>query len=150
YSGMANGQFDHVVCTQWTYVNGTPSTCGAYGTTIPSTSVNPIAAAYVQDLFSKFPTPNSPTTANPFNSVATLRNVFNFREDMVKIDHVFSPKLSVNGKFLHDTNPTIEAGGLFTSLPVDGIATTSTRSPGHQYNVSATYIPTPKLIFDGG
>ena len=147
--GMTSGQFQHPVCTQWNYTNGTAGTCAAYGTTIPTGNINPIAAAYVQDLFSKFPAPNAPA-AGPFASTATLANIFNFREDMVKIDQVFGPKLTVNGKFLHDTNPTVEAGGLFTSLPVNGIATTSTHSPGHQYNIAATYIPSPKLIFDGG
>src|SRR5882762_1866337 len=130
YSGMTNGQFSHVVCTRWANSNGVAGPCAAYGTSIPSTSFDPIAAAYVKDIFSKFPTPNAATAANPFNDLATLANAFNFREDMVKIDHVFSPILTVNGKFLHDTNPTIEAGGLFTSMPVNGIANTSTHSPG--------------------
>ena len=150
YSGMANGQFDHVVCTQWANSNGAPGACTAYGTSIPTASINPIAAAYVKDLFSKFPLPNDATAANPFTDITTLGNIFNFREDMVKIDHVFGPKLTVNGKFLHDTNPTVEAGGLFTSLPINGIATTSTHSPGHQYNVAATYTPTPKFLIEAG
>jgi hypothetical protein len=150
YSGMANGQFDHVVCTQWANSNGTPGACTAYGTSIPSTSINPVAAAYVKDLFSKFPLPNAPTAANPFTDIATLGNIFNFREDMVKIDHVFGPKLTVNGKFLYDTNPTIEAGGLFTSMPVNGIATTSTHSPGHQYNIAATFTPNAKFLIEAG
>lgn len=149
YSGMANGQFQHPVCIQWNYVNGTPGTCASYGTSIPTGNINPIAAAYVKDLFSKFPAPNAPSIS-PFASTATLANIFNFREDMVKIDHTFNSKLTVNGKFLHDTNPTVEAGGLFTTLPVNGVATTSTHSPGHQYNIAATYIPTPKLIVEGG
>src|SRR5579859_2541787 len=147
--GMTSGQFQHPVCTQWNYVNGTASTCAAYGTSIPTGNINPIAQAYVNDLFSKFPAPNAPA-AGAFASTATLSNVFNFREDMVKIDQVFGPKLTVNGKFLHDTNPTVEAGGLFTSLPVNGIATTSTHSPGHQYNIAATFIPTSKWVFEGG
>jgi hypothetical protein len=151
YSGMTNGQFNHVICTQWANnSNGTPGACAAYGTSIPSTSFDPIAAAYVKDIFSKFPTPNAATAANPFNDLATLANAFNFREDMVKIDHVFSPKLTANGKFLHDTNPTIEAGGLFTSMPVNGIANTSTHSPGHQYNLAATYTLSAKFLIDGG
>jgi hypothetical protein len=150
YSGMMNGQFDHVVCTQWANSNGAPGACTAYGTSIPTASINPIAAAYVKDLFSKFPLPNDGTAANPFTDITTLGNIFNFREDMVKIDHVFGPKLTVNGKFLHDTNPTIEAGGLFTSMPVNGIATTSTHSPGHQYNVAATYTPTAKFLIEAG
>jgi hypothetical protein len=150
YSGMTNGQFSHVVCTRWANNNGTPGPCTAYGTSIPSTSIDPVAAAYVKDLFSKFPSPNLVSAANPFGYLANLANTFNFREDMVKIDHVFSPKLSVNGKFLHDTNPTLEAGGLFTNTIIRGISTTSTQSPGHQYNIAATYTPTPKLVIDGG
>src|SRR5579859_4010984 len=97
YSGMANGQFNHVVCTQWANSNGTAGPCTAYGTSIPTGSVNPIAAAYVKDLFSKFPTPNAATASSPFTDITTLGNTFNFREDMIKIDHVFGPKLTVNG-----------------------------------------------------
>jgi carboxypeptidase family protein len=150
YAGMANGQFSHVVCTQYANSNGAAGPCTAYGTSIPSTSIDPIAAAYVKDLFSKFPVPNAATVSNPFKDIPTLGNIFNFREDMIKVDHVFSPKLTVNGKFLHDTNPTVEAGGLFTSMPVNGIATTATRSPGHQYNVAGTFTLNPKLLIDGG
>src|SRR5439155_77919 len=130
--GVYDAEFNHVVCTQWANSNGSPGACQAYGTSIPSTSFDPIAAAYVNDIFSKFPTPNAPTASNPFRDLPTLGNIFNFREDMVKIDHVFGPKLTVNGKYLNDTNPTIEAGGLFTSMPVLGIATTATHAPGHQ------------------
>jgi hypothetical protein len=148
YSGMINGQFQHVVCTQWSSAIGANPTCGAYGTSIAS--INPVAAAYVKDLFSKFPLPNAATASSPFTDITTLNNIFNFREDMIKIDHVFGPKLSVNGKFLHDTNPTLEAGGLFTSLPVNGIANTSTHSPGHQYNIAATYTPTAKFLIEAG
>jgi hypothetical protein len=150
YPGMANGQFNHVVCTQWANSNGTPGKCTAYGTSIPTGSIDPIAAAYAKDIFSKLPAPNLVSTGNPFGFIPSLRNVFNFREDMVKVDHVFSPKLSVNGKFLHDTNPTIEAGGLFTNQDFNGIATTATSSPGHQYNIAATFTPNAKLLIDGG
>ena len=150
YSGMTNGQFNHVVCTQWANSNGAAGPCTAYGTSIPTTSIDPIATAYVKDLFSKFPLPNAATAASPFTDITTLGNIFNFREDMIKIDHVFGPKLSVNGKFLHDSNPTVEAGGLFTSLPVNGIATTSTNSPGHQYNIAATFTPNAKLVIEAG
>lgn len=152
YSGMINGQFNHVVCTQWANSNGVAGPCAQYGTSIPSASFDPIAAAYVKDIFSKFPAPNLVTASNPFGFIPTLANVFNFREDMVKIDHVFGPKLTVNGKFLHDTNPTIEGGGLFNNPlePISGIATTSTNSPGHQYSIAATFTPSSKFLVDGG
>jgi len=150
YSGMANGQFNHVVCTQWANNNGVAGPCTAYGTSIGSGSIDPVAAAYVKNIFSKLPAPNLVSAGNPFGFIPSLRNMFNFREDMVKIDHIFSPKLTVNGKFLHDTNPTIEAGGLFTNQDFNGIATTATSSPGHQYNIAATYTPNAKLLIDGG
>src|SRR6266851_209496 len=150
YAGMISGQFNHVVCTQWANSGGLAGPCTAYGTSIGAGSTNPVAAAYVKDIFAKFPTPNLTTAANPFGYTATLGNIFNFREDMVKIDHVFSPKLTVNGKFLHDTNPTVEAGGLFTNQDFNGIATTATSSPGHQYNIAATYTPNAKFLIDGG
>jgi hypothetical protein len=150
YSGMTNGQFNHVVCTQWANSNGVAGPCNAYGTSIPSTSIDPIAAAYVKDIFSKFPSPNLVSPTNPFGFIATLGNVFNFREDMVKIDHVFGPKLTVNGKFLHDTNPTIEQGGLFTNTSIPGISSTSTHSPGHQYNIAATFTPSATFLIDAG
>jgi len=150
YAGMINGQFNHVVCTQWANSGGVAGPCTGYGTSVGAGSTNPVAAAYVKDIFSKFPTPNLTTAANPFGYTATLGNIFNFREDMVKIDHVFGPKLTVNGKFLHDTNPTVEAGGLFTNTIISGISTTSTHSPGHQYNIAATYTPNSKLLIDGG
>jgi hypothetical protein len=151
YAGMINGQFSHVVCTRWANSNGTPGACQAYGTSIPAASIDPIAAAYVKDIFTKFPLPNLATAANPFNFLATLRGVFNFREDMVKIDHIFGSKLSVNGKYLHDSNPTIEPSGLFNGgYPIDGIATTATNSPGKQYHVSATLTLSPTFLIDGG
>jgi hypothetical protein len=151
YSGMVNGQFSHVVCTKYANAGGLAGACQAYGTSIPSTSWDPIAAAYVKDIFSKFPTPNLTTAANPFGYISNLPGIFNFREEMVKIDHIFSSKLTVNGKWLHDVNPTVEAGGLFSgSYPLPGIITTHTNSPGKQYNVAATWTPSPTLVIDGG
>src|SRR5215475_6384980 len=150
YSGMTSGQFQHPVCTKWTNNNGVAGACQSFGTTIAPTDINPIAAAYVQDIFSKFPAPNAASASNPFAFIGTLGNVFNFREDMVKIDHIFSPKLTVHGKYLNDTNPTIEQGGLFTTTSIPGISSTSTHSPGHQYNIAGTYIPTPSFIIDAG
>lgn len=150
YTGMINGQFQHVVCTQFANANGVAPPCTAYGTSIPAASINPIAAAYVKDIFSLYPTPNAATAANPFNYNASLRGIFNFREDMIRIDHIFSSKFTINGKYQHDVNPTREAGGLFLNLPLDNIATTETNSPGHQYSLAGTLTLTPTFLIDGG
>ena len=150
YSSMINGQFNHVVCTQWANAGGVPGACLAYGTSIPSTSWDPVAAAYVKDIFSKFPAPNLTTAANPFGYTSSIPGIFNFREDMVKIDHIFSPKLTVNGKILRDSNPTTESGGLFTNEIVAGIGSTATNAPGRQYSIGATFAPSPTFLIDGG
>jgi len=54
--------------------------------------MNPVAQAYVQDLFSKFPAPNAPA-AGAFASTATLSNIFNFREDMIRLIMCSAPNL---------------------------------------------------------
>lgn len=148
--GMTSGQFQHTVCTKWANSGGSAGACQAYGKSIPQSSWDPIAAAYVKDIFSLYPQPNAPTASNPFNYLATVRGVFNFREDMIKVDHIFNSKLTVNGKWLHDVNPTREAGGLFLNMPIDNIATTETNSPGRQYSLAATLTLTPTLLIDGG
>ena len=143
-AGMMTGTFLHPVCTSWANAGGLPGACTAYGTTIGS--IDPVAQAYIKDIYSKFPAINSDT----FNIVSNLRNIDNFREDMIKIDHTFSPKLTITGKYMNDSIPTIEAGGLFTGYAVDGIATTSTNSPGHQYSLHATATLSPTFLIDGG
>jgi hypothetical protein len=150
YPSMINGQFSHVVCTKWVNVNGVAQGCSSYGTSIPAANWDPVAAAYVKDIFSRFPAPNLTTATNPFGYTATIPGISNFREDMVKIDHVFGPKLTVNGKILRDSNPTLEAGGLFRTELVNGIANTSTNSPGHQYHIAATFVASPTFLVDGG
>ncbi|MBV8206900.1 MAG: carboxypeptidase regulatory-like domain-containing protein [Acidobacteria bacterium] len=140
--GMLTGTFLHPVCTAWTD-NGTIGPCTATGTTIAS--INPIAQAYIKDIYSKFPAINSGT----FNVVSNLRNISNFREDLVRVDHNFGSKFSVYGKYQRDSIPTTEAGGLFTGYPIDNIATTSTNSPGHQYSVHATATVSPTFLIDG-
>lgn len=137
------GTFAHPVCIQW---SGT--TCQATGTQIPSTSFSPTAAAYLQDIWSNVPLPNDPTDPHLLRS--TLRSIFNFREELLKIDHVFSPKLTVNGKILRDNIPTQEPGGIFTALALPGVATTSTNSPGHNYTLNATATLSPRLLINAG
>lgn len=149
--GMINGNFQHTVCTKWAFngANNAPGPCQAFGTSI--TTIDPVAKAYITDIFSHYPTtPNAGTAASPnlFNS--TLRGIFNYREDLVRIDHQFNSKLSVNGKYQHEDIPTRDPGGLFQNLPLDNIATTNTNAPGKQYTAAATFTPSPTMVFDGG
>jgi hypothetical protein len=137
------GNLPIAVCSAWDAL-GNCTTVTQPGTAV--TNVNPIAAAYVTDIFSRIQAPN--------NSDQTLtwtgRNIFNYREENVRIDHNFTSKLSIFGRYLDDAIPTQEPAGLFTGLGVPGVATTSTNAPGRNLAVHATYIITPTLVNDTG
>ena len=135
------GTFPIAVCTSY----DASGNCATTGTTVAD--VNPVAAAYVKDIFSKI---------QPVNNVTdqTLtwagRNVFNYREESVRIDHTFTSKFSIFGRYLDDSIPTQEPAGLFTGLGVPGVATTSTNSPGRSFVAHATYVVRPNLVSDAG
>ncbi len=128
------GNFVNPVCTA---LSADFSTCTATGTSI--TTISPLAQAYIKDVFSKLP---APTNGN--NLLVPLRGVFNARQEIIRVDHTFSPMLAVTGRFLHDSIPTTEPGGLFTNNFSPGVATTETDSPGRSLVLRATnsYSPT--------
>src|SRR5579883_3186502 len=109
------------VCTSY----DSAGNCSTTGTSIPN--VNPVAAAYIKDIFAKLP---ALTNIADQTITSVGRNTFNYREESLRIDHTFSSKLSLFGRYLDDSIPTQEPGGLFTGLGVPGVATTSTNSPG--------------------
>ncbi|PYV64330.1 MAG: adenylyl cyclase, partial [Acidobacteria bacterium] len=146
---MLQGQFTHPVCVTFN-ANNTCAT-GGTGTSIATTSFDPITQAYLKDVYSHYPTPNAATTGDPFGFTSTLKNIFNFHEEIIKIDHIVSKKLSLSGKVLRDTIPTQEAGALFSNGPaIQGIGTTSTNSPGHNYTVRATITLSPTFLIEPG
>jgi hypothetical protein len=119
-----NGMFSAPICVA---VNAAGTGCAQAATQI--TNINPAAAAYLKDIYNTLPLPNSGTNS----LISNVRNVFNQRQELIRVDHNFSPKVTLAVRYLHDSIPTIEPGGLFTGLAVGGIATTSTNSPGYSW-----------------
>jgi hypothetical protein len=138
------GIFPVTVCTQVSAAG----TCTATGTQI--TNINPIAQQYLKDVYSKIPLPNDPSDPTGHNLISSLRNVFNDRQDLVRIDQNFGTKVNAFYRYIHDTLPTIEPGGLFTGSPLPGVANTSTTSPGTSHMGHATIAFTPTLLADVG
>ncbi|HEY6967838.1 MAG TPA: TonB-dependent receptor [Candidatus Angelobacter sp.] len=140
------GTFAHTVCIQF----NAAGTCTLTGTQI--TSISPVAQEYLKDIFNGLPAPND--VADPHVAHLAINSIFNYREEMLKIDHVFNQKLTVSGKYLHDSIPTTEPFGLFNgtgngaSLP--GVTSTSTNSPGHQYSGRVTSTLSPTLLLEAG
>jgi len=137
------GVFARPVCVQFN-ANGT---CAATGTQV--SSIHPLAKAYIDNIYSKVPLGSGILTGRNVRNF--FRNVSNFRQESLKIDHVFSPKLTIYGRYLHDSVPTEEPLGLFgpnTYLP--GVGNTKTNVPGSSFVTRATATLSPTLMFEVG
>lgn len=139
-----SGAFAGTVCTAF----NAAGTCTTTGHQI--TIISPVAQQYMNDIFNKLALPNDATDPNKLNFA--VRSLFNFREEMLKIDHVFGPKLTINGKYLHDSIPTEEPFGIFngTAVGLPGITNSTTNAPGHNYTIRAVSTLSPTLLLEGG
>src|SRR5229473_743530 len=91
-AGLRQGVFPQDVCIGPV---ATPcSTILPAGTSLPQNLRSPLAAAYVQDIYNKLPLPDA--SGNLF---FPARGVFNFRQELIRVDHKFSNKLSAYYRF---------------------------------------------------
>ena len=137
-SGELNGTFPTPVCTSYT-----GNTCNQ--TTTQINNIDPVAREYIKDIFSKLPLNAGTNTVN-----SLFRNVYDFEQELYKIDHNFGPKLQVSARYLRDSIPTTEPQGLFTASPVPGVPTTSTNAPGRNWTARATSTFSPTWLNEGG
>ena len=137
------GTFDTPVCTK-PIIDPVSQLCIG-PTTTQITDIDATAAAYIKDIYSKLPAPG-PDGSFSF----TGRNLFNFREENFKIDHVFGPRLSAFFKYTHDSIPTEEPGGFTVGSSLPGVATTRTNSPGANITTRFAMVMTPRLVNEAG
>jgi len=137
------GTFAMPVCTE-PIIDPVTHLCVGPATT-QITNIDPTADAYIKDIFSKLPAPGPDGTLS-----FTGRNVFNFREENLKVDHIFGPKLSVFVRYINDSIPTEEPGGFGTGSALPGTATTHTNAPGRNVAARATMTITPRLLNESG
>ena len=138
------GIFTRTVCTA---PNTFTVTCpaGSTGTTI--TTINPIAREYLNAIWNNLPEPSDPTTHQAF---VVFRSLFNHRQELARVDHIFGPRWSVFVRFLNDSIPTKEPGGLFTGAVLPGVSNTSTNSPGRSWVVKSVNTFTPTFLMEAG
>lgn len=137
------GTFSAPVCTKPIIDPVTQLCVGP--TTTQITDIDPTAAAYIKDIYSKLPVPGADGTLS-----FTGRNLFNFREETFKIDHIFGPKLTAFFKYTHDTIPTEEPGGFGVGSNLPGVATTRTNAPGSNIVARAAMFIRPHLVNEVG
>jgi hypothetical protein len=141
---MLAGNFPTTVCTAID-ANGV---CTASGTSI--STFNPIAAAYIKDIYNKIPA--MPGVVRSGSSIsAVMPGVFNYREELYRLDHVLTSKIALMGRFINDSIPTQEPFGLFgPQANMPGVGDTKTNSPGQQWMGRATFQLSEKLYNEFG
>jgi outer membrane receptor protein involved in Fe transport len=137
-SAELGGAFPHAVCTSYT-----ASTCNSTSTQI--TKIDPVAQQYVTDIFSKTPLPTNSNTL-----FSTFRNVYNFRQEIYKVDQTVNAKLQVSARYMRDNIPTTEPQGLFTGAPIAAVSITQTNAPGHNLTLHAMSTLSPTWLNDAG
>jgi len=117
------------------------------GTALPQNLISPLAAAYVQDIYNQLPPP-ADAAGNLFYPA---RGIFNFRQELIRVDHKFSDKLSAYYRFENDSIPTIDPIGLFGQgggQPF--VSTTKSSSPGRTHVGRATWVQSPTTVWEFG
>lgn len=139
---MLSGTFANPICLSYSASGGA---CLTSGTQVPT--INPLAQAYIKDIFGRAPA----GAAGSFTSVVPVKNVYNFEQELYKLDHVFGPKLQVSVRFLRDQIPTTEPNGLFvTAATIPGLSVTSTKSPGRSWVGRAVSSISPTVANEAG
>src|SRR5437660_8482136 len=109
--------------------------------------INPVAQQYLNLIYNGLPLPTDPVTrALLFPTLGQAK----FRQEILKIDHSFSNKLSMYYRYEKDKIPTIDVNSLFSSgsgLP--GVSTTATDSPGKAHTFQSTYVAKNNLVIVG-
>ena len=131
------GIFATPVCTA---LSG--STCTQTATQV---NINPVAAEYLKDVFSQVP---DGSAAHALFS--PQRQVYNRTQELVRIDHTVNEKLAFWGRFLDDSIPSVEPGGLGGATAFPNIGVTHTNAPGRSVVVHATATIRPTLLNDVG
>jgi Carboxypeptidase regulatory-like domain/TonB-dependent Receptor Plug Domain len=144
-AAMRQGIFSQPVC-----IGPVANPCGttlAAGTALPASLTSPLAASYVQDIYNKLPLPSDATG----NLLFPTRGVFNFRQELIRLDHQFNNNVSAYYRFENDSIPTIEPGGIFNGTSVAPfVATTQTNSPGRTHVGHVTWVQSATTVLDIG
>jgi hypothetical protein len=148
---MRQGIFPIDICLSANAPTAATATCLNVlpaGTPLSSrATINPVAQQYLSLVYNKLPAPTDPVT-RALNFPAS--GIFDFRQEILRLDHQFSDKFSVYYRFEKDKIPTIDPNSLFSSgsgLP--GVSTSATNSPGKTHTFQATYVASPSVVLVG-
>lgn len=137
---MKAGQFVHPVCVNYSDAAGTA--CTKTATSIDPSTWDPVAAAYVKDVFNKIP--NGALTSYKLISVG--RAVYNLHQEMIRVDYAMTPRESLTVRYIRDTINTQEPYGYQVNSLVPGTSSSASQSPGANAMVRLTTVLRPSLL----
>ena len=148
---MRQGIFPMDICLSANAPTAATATCLNVlpaGTPLSSrATINPVAQQYLSFVYSKLPAPTDPVT-RALNFPAS--GVFDFRQEIVRLDHQFSNSTSLYYRFEKDTIPTIDPNSLFSSgAGLPGVSTSQTNSPGKTHTLQLTKTINSNLVVVG-
>jgi hypothetical protein len=146
-AAMIQGSFSQPVCIT------TTSGCAPGSTPvtqIPANLINPVAAAYIKDIFGKLPLNTTNTVAATTAGFFAQRNLYNSDQYIGRLDHRVTDNFNIWGKFEIDQIPTTEPGGLFQGSAIPGGAVTNTNSPGRSAAIHFVNTLKPTLFNEAG
>ena len=112
------------------------------------TNVDPTAAAYVKDIFSKLPLPNSPVDPQGLQSAQS--GVNNGNQTLIRGDYQISPRLGVFFRYINDPYSLITPYGLYQASGVPGVGTSTATGGGTNYIAHFTFAKSANTVFEGG
>lgn len=150
-ANMRQGIFPIDICLRANAPTAATATCLDVlprGTPLSSrVAINPVAQAYLTNIYNKLPLPTDAVTRA---LVFPTKNVADFRQEILKIDHSFSDSWTAFYRYQRDKIPTEDANSLFSSgASLPGVSTTVTDSPGRAHGFQTTHVVTPNLIVVG-
>lgn len=146
-AAMKNGVFPFDICLSASSSTTCTSVLPA-GTPIGTmTSLSSVAQSYVTQIYNNIPNPNNAT--NPVRLDFPALNISNFRQEVVKLDHSFSSKLTASYRYQRDSIPTVDAdGSLGARSNQPFVNRMESDSPGRTHTASVNYVAKSNLLFD--
>ena len=144
---MKQGIFSIPICLSATSATNCTQTLPA-GTPLSSVApVSSVAQQYINQIWNAVPNPTD---------LATLQlefpalNIAKFQQEIIRVDHTFSNKLSFFYRFENDKIPTTDADGTIgTRSQLPFVNRTESNSPGKAHTLQFTYSPSANKVFEG-
>ena len=120
-----------------------PTVPGSGGQAYPGNTV-PIDPNALKIMNALIPAPNVTTAGGSFFT-GSVTEPLTWRQEMIKIDHNFSSKLHLMGRYIHDTNASVDPAVSFVNNPFPSIQT-KVGTPGTSFVAHLTATVSPSLL----